>query len=59
VTTVQPRLPLPGVDDFHLDDRTREVGRRGVAEARAILDAIDRRTVSGRTARHSHGAGRW
>jgi hypothetical protein len=24
-------------DEWHLDDRTREVGRRGLAEARAAL----------------------
>ncbi|HVM07465.1 MAG TPA: hypothetical protein VM345_03295 [Acidimicrobiales bacterium] len=35
-------LPASG-DDWRLDDRTREIGRKGVAEARAILQlAIDR-----------------
>ncbi len=33
---VQFRLPLPGADDdWRVDRRTREVGRRGLAEAGA------------------------
>ncbi|HZQ57997.1 MAG TPA: hypothetical protein VFA84_08175 [Acidimicrobiales bacterium] len=42
--TQQP-LPLRLVDDdWRLDERTREVGRRGLAEARAALAAAARRT---------------
>jgi hypothetical protein len=40
----QPALPLsPAGDDWRLDPRTREVGRRGLAEARAALAAAARR----------------
>jgi len=42
----QPPLPLGTVgDDWRLDDRTREVGRRGVAEARAALASATRRAA--------------
>jgi hypothetical protein len=42
--TAHRQLPLwTGGDDWRLDDRTREVGRRGVAEARAALEAARRR----------------
>jgi hypothetical protein len=37
----QDRLPFG--DDWRLDDRTREVGRRGLADARAALEAAARR----------------
>jgi hypothetical protein len=42
---VQFRLPLAdaGGDDWRVDQRTREVGRRGLAEARAALAAATRR----------------
>jgi hypothetical protein len=39
---IQERLPLTG-DDWRLDDRTREVGRRGLAAARAALTAAAER----------------
>ena len=58
---LQPQLPLLGADpdragrsdddpsdedrDWHLDEHTREIGRRGIAAARAHL-----RTGSGRAA---------
>ena len=47
-TTTQERLPLIGVDDgtgWRLDERTREVGRRGLAEARAALAEAARRAA--------------
>ncbi|MHB8463391.1 MAG: hypothetical protein ACYDH6_14850 [Acidimicrobiales bacterium] len=37
----QQRLALG--DDWRLDDQTREIGRRGLAEARAALEAAARR----------------
>ena len=44
--TTHRQLPLwTGGDDWRLDDRTREVGRRGVAEARAALAAAQRRAA--------------
>ena len=48
-TTTQERLPLAGVDDiagWRLDERTREVGRRGLAEARAALAEASRRAAA-------------
>lgn len=43
-TTSQERLPLTIVgEDWRLDQRTRDVGRRGLAEARAALAAAARR----------------
>lgn len=33
-------------DDFRLDERTRELGRAGVAEARAVLAAAARRRAA-------------
>jgi hypothetical protein len=43
-TPQQQALPLRIVgDDWRIDDRTREVGRRGLAEARAALNAAARR----------------
>jgi hypothetical protein len=45
--TTHRQLPLwTGGDDWRLDDRTREVGRRGVAEARAALAAAQRRAAA-------------
>ena len=42
--TTHRQLPLwSGGDDWRIDERTREVGRRGVAEARAALEAARRR----------------
>jgi hypothetical protein len=35
-----------GDDDWRLDEHTRETGRRGVAEARRILDEISRRSAA-------------
>jgi hypothetical protein len=32
-------------DDWRLDDHTREVGRRGIAEARRILAEVTRATA--------------
>lgn len=63
--TTQERLPLAGVDDpgaWRLDERTREVGRRGLAEARAALAEAARRAAARETeieidaARHRHAA---
>jgi hypothetical protein len=42
VTTAQQRLPLGG-EEWPMDDQTREIGRRGLAEARAALEAAARR----------------
>ncbi len=42
--STQERLPLSIVDEgWRLDQRTREIGRRGLAEARAALAAAVRR----------------
>jgi len=50
---VQFRLPLAGADDdWRVDQRTREVGRRGLAEARAALAEATRRAQD----RHEMGA---
>jgi hypothetical protein len=49
MTATQEPLPLllpsrrEKGDDWHLDEHTREVGRRGLAEARAALAAAARR----------------
>lgn len=42
---MQRQLPLleTGTADWRLDDRTREVGRRGLAEARMALRAAAQR----------------
>ncbi len=46
-TPSQQRLPLRLVaDDWRLDEHTREVGRRGLAEARAALQAAARRAAA-------------
>lgn len=50
--TQQQLLPFFGADDeWRLDEQTREVGRRGVAEARAALVAAERRAAAWRAAR--------
>lgn len=63
--TTQERLPLAGVDEpgaWRLDERTREVGRRGLAEARAALADAARRAaardaaVEADVAGHRHAA---
>jgi hypothetical protein len=36
----------PQDDDWRLDERTREVGRRGVAEARRVLAEVTKRTAA-------------
>ena len=44
-TTQQP-LPIEiGTEEWHLDERTREIGRRGLAEARAALAEATRRAA--------------
>ena len=56
MTPVQPQLPLPVVDDWRLDAHTREAARRGIAEARAALDAL--RRVDARSAKRRSAASR-
>jgi hypothetical protein len=52
---VQFRLPLADADDdWRVDQPTREVGRRGLAEAREALAAATRRAQD----RHEMVAGR-
>jgi hypothetical protein len=47
-TPAQLPLPLRLVDDeWRIDEHTREVGRRGLAEARAALAAATRRAAAG------------
>ena len=42
--TTQQRLPFgKGAEEWQLDERTREVGRRGLADARAALAEAARR----------------
>ena len=55
----QEHLPIGAADgDWRLDDRTREVGRRGLAEVRAALDAAARRAKAREAARLAdHGEG--
>jgi hypothetical protein len=48
-TAVQEHLPFTVVDDWRLDERTREMGREGLARARAALDAATRRAAQRRT----------
>jgi hypothetical protein len=44
----QQQLPLRLVpDDWRLDEHTRELGRQGLAEARAALAAATRRAATG------------
>jgi hypothetical protein len=41
----------PEGDDFRLDERTRELGRRGLAEARRVLaEKAKAKSVAGRPA---------
>jgi hypothetical protein len=46
--TESPRRPAGGLgvagDDWHLDPETREIGLRGIAEARRILAEATRRS---------------
>ena len=37
--------------EWHIDDQTREVGRKGLAQARAALAAADRRAAETRPTR--------
>jgi hypothetical protein len=52
--------PPPGRQAFHLDPRSREAGRKGVAKARAVLADTIARTQAERRAeageQHSHAA---
>jgi hypothetical protein len=34
------------VDDWRLDEHTREAGRRGVAEARRVLEEVTKRSAA-------------
>ena len=52
----QFELHDPQIADWHLDDRTREVGRQGIAEARQALRAAAQRDAL-RRARRGHHAG--
>jgi hypothetical protein len=70
--TIQPQLPLPAAgddpaigrpasdhdDDWRLDDQTRLIGRRGIAEARARLEEARRASTGGAGADRSRGSGR-
>jgi hypothetical protein len=47
-TAVQEHLPFTVIDDWRLDERTREMGREGLARARAALDAATRRAAQRR-----------
>jgi hypothetical protein len=53
VTNTQTHLPLADNGaEWKLDDRTREIGRRGLAEARAALAEAARRAAAREAARH-------
>ena len=41
--STQESLPGLAADEWRVDDRTREIGRQGLAEARAALAAARRR----------------
>jgi hypothetical protein len=69
--TIQPQLPLPAPDDdpaigpapdhdddWRLDDQTRLIGRRGIAEARARLEAARRAPSGGAATGPRRGSGR-
>jgi len=43
MTGAQLRFPFPQTSDWRLDEHTREVGRRGLVEARAALDRCRQR----------------
>jgi hypothetical protein len=71
---IQPQLPLPalpaagddpatgpvpdGGDQWRLDDQTRLIGRRGIAEARARLEEARRVATGGAGAGPDRGSGR-
>jgi hypothetical protein len=68
---IQPQLPLPtagddpatgpvpdGDDGWRLDDQTRLIGRRGIAEARARLEEARRVATGGAGAGPGRGSGR-
>jgi hypothetical protein len=68
---IQPQLPLPaagedpatgpvrqGDDEWRLDDQTRLIGRRGIAEARARLEEARRAAAGGTAAGPRRGSGR-
>ena len=52
----EERLPFPREDDWRLDERTREVARRGLRDARAALDRCRRRQL--KRAHEPHGGQR-
>lgn len=56
----QTRLPVQTGPTFHLDPRSRESGRKGLAKARAALAETIARTHAERTAaagdHHAHAA---
>jgi hypothetical protein len=69
--TIQPQLPLPAAgddpaigpasdhdDEWRLDDQTRLIGRRGIAEARARLEEARRAPAGGAAAGPRRGSGR-
>jgi hypothetical protein len=68
---LQPQLPLPAAgddpaagpapeqeDDWRLDDQTRLIGRRGIAEARARLEEARRAPTGGAVTGPHRGSGR-
>lgn len=60
-TTTQERLPLAGVDEsvtWRLDNHTREVGRRGLEQARAALAEAARRVAEREAGGAEHTAAR-
>jgi hypothetical protein len=42
----QLALLIPDNDEWRLDERTKEAGRRGVAEARRVLAEVTRRPAA-------------
>lgn len=53
----QTRLPVHTPHSFHLDPRSRESGRKGVAKARAALAETIARTHAERAdGEHAHAA---
>ena len=54
MTNTQTRLPIADNGaEWKLDDRTREIGRRGLADARAALAEAARRAAARDAARHA------
>jgi len=62
---IQARLPLPAVpappgevavELWRIDDRQREAGRRGLAQARAALAAATQKAERGEAGRRSEAA---